>query len=146
MRWRGAEHAASLRDCLERELGERAGFQWLAVAFGAGCLIYFALPREPLLLALLSGSLAAAVGATIRYRRGAPWRIAGVVALCLAGATAGKLRVDSIAGPQIERECQPRSAGAWWTVRVGRNVARALCSIFSGRRRVFRIACQAASG
>jgi competence protein ComEC len=111
MRWRGAEHAASLRDCLECELGERAGFQWLAVAVGAGCLIYFALLREPLLLALLSGSLAAAVGATIRYRRDAPWRIVGIVALCLAGATAAKLRVDSIAGPQIEREFSATLSG-----------------------------------
>jgi competence protein ComEC len=111
MRWRGAEHADSLRDCLERELGERAGFQWLAVAFGAGCLVYFALPREPLLLALLGSSLAAAATATFRYRRGARWRIAGVVALCLAGATAGKLRVDSIAGPQIEREFSATLSG-----------------------------------
>ena len=48
--------------------------------------------------------LAFAVGvvAAHSYLRGANWRIAMVVAVCLAGATTAKLRVDRLDGPHIE--------------------------------------------
>ena len=104
IRWRVLELGTALRDTLERELAERVGFQWLAVAFGAGCMAYFALPREPLVSALVGATLIAAVTANLRYRRGTPWRLVSLLALCLAGATAAKLRVDNLHGPHIERE------------------------------------------
>jgi competence protein ComEC len=97
------EIGPALRRVLEAELAQRAGFQWLAVCFGAGCLAYFALPREPLLAALLPASLTAALWAGLAYRRGGAWRIAVVIAFVLAGATAAKLRVERLAGPQIGR-------------------------------------------
>ena len=103
MHWRSHDLGTVLRETLERELAERAGFQWLAVAFGAGCLVYFLLPREPLSSALLGATLVAAVTANIRYRRGTRWRLVSLLALCLAGATTAKLRVDSLDGPHIER-------------------------------------------
>lgn len=94
---------SELRNSLEQELAERAGFQWLAVAFGAGSLIYFALPREPLLAAILIPALLGMLLATVGYQAGRFWRIASVLALCMAGASAAKLRVDNLSGPQIER-------------------------------------------
>lgn len=111
LRWRGGDLGAALRDTLERELAERAGFQWLAVAFAAGCLIYFSLPREPLLPALLGAAALTALAASLRYRRGTPWRLVSVVAACLAGATAAKLRVDKLDGPHIEREVSASITG-----------------------------------
>ncbi|MBA3516603.1 MAG: ComEC/Rec2 family competence protein [Rhizobiales bacterium] len=101
--WLAGRLRFDLRTWLERELAERAGFQWLAVAFGAGCLAYFALPREPLLAALLTPALLGMLLAAYGYRAGRLWRIASVVALGLAGASTAKLRVDSLSGPQIER-------------------------------------------
>jgi competence protein ComEC len=95
---------ASGRDCLEAELAERAGFQWLAVAFAGGCLVYFSLPREPLFAALLLATAIAALVAVVSYRRGTPWRIAVLLAVCLAGATAAKFRVDRLYAPHIERD------------------------------------------
>jgi len=103
LRWRLAQFAASTRDCLEAELAERAGFHWLAVAFAGGCLIYFALPREPLFAALLLATAIAALVAVLSYRRGTPWRLAVLLAVCLAGATAAKFRVDSLYAPHVER-------------------------------------------
>jgi competence protein ComEC len=61
------------------------------------------LPREPLISALLAATLVAAVTASFRYRRGTRWRFVSLLALCLSGATAAKLRVDSLDGPHIER-------------------------------------------
>jgi hypothetical protein len=69
--WRGADLAASLRATFEQELAERAGFQWLAVVFACGCLAYFSMPREPVLVVLLGTSAVALVPAIIGYRRGA---------------------------------------------------------------------------
>src|SRR5688572_20893470 len=103
LRWGAGDVAAGLRDCLERELAERAGFHWHAVAFAMGCLAYFALPREPLLLPLLGGALVAVAIAARSYRRGAPWRIAAMIAVCLAGSSAAKFRVDAVITPHIER-------------------------------------------
>jgi competence protein ComEC len=111
LRWRGGDWAAALRDCLERELAERAGFHWLAVAFATGCLAYFALPREPLLLPQLSGAIVAAAIAARSYRRGAGWQVAAIVAVCLAGSSAAKFRVDTVITPHIERPLSARIEG-----------------------------------
>ena len=50
--WRTGDALVFWRDCLISELEDRRGFIWLPVAFGTGILLYFALPREPLLAAL----------------------------------------------------------------------------------------------
>ena len=60
------------------------------------------LPREPLAGALVAARLAVGAVAAHSYLRGANWRIAMVVAVCLAGATTAKLRVDRLDGPHIE--------------------------------------------
>ncbi len=104
IRWRLGDIAAGLRENLEHELQERAGIRWLAVAFAAGSALYFALPREPLFAALALLTLACAVAGAVNYRRGGAWRVVTLFAVLLAGATAGKMRVDRLEGPEIQRE------------------------------------------
>ena len=103
LHWRGTAFTAALRESFEQELAERVGFQWLAVAFGIGCLIYFGLPREPRFALLLAAASLAGLVAAIGYRRGGLWRVATVVAVCCAGAAAAKLRVDLIGQAHVER-------------------------------------------
>jgi len=103
LRWRGERLLEALGDALESELAERAGFQWLAVAFAVGCLVYFALPREPLLVPLLAAAASVAALAWLRYRRGETARLLILAAFCLAGAAGAKLRVERLEGPVIER-------------------------------------------
>jgi hypothetical protein len=85
------------------ELAERAGLQWLAVFFGLGAITYFLLPREPLLLPLLLGAVFFGAAAAVAYRRGISWRVVSVLAVLLAGATVGKMRVDGLVRPEIEK-------------------------------------------
>ncbi len=69
--WGIAGFAGELRDrayhWLLAEVGPGRLVPWLPVAFGAGIVVYFTAPREPLLWAaiLLFGALA---GATIAWR------------------------------------------------------------------------------
>lgn len=100
--WRGEDLGAALRNSLEAELAERVGLHWLAVAFGAGALLYFVLPREPLVGALLGATLVFGIVASAAYRRGTSWRLATVVAVLLAGATVAKVRVDQLDAPEID--------------------------------------------
>ena len=86
--WRSEDAGETLGGWLDRELAERVGFHWLAVCFGIGALGYFTLPREPILAALAVPALVVAAAAWVAYRRGAPWRILTIAAICLAGAGA----------------------------------------------------------
>lgn len=101
--WTISDLAAALRHNLEAELSERAGFQWLAVAFGTGAVFYFLLPREPLSIALVAGAILFGAGGGAGYWRGSSWRVLTIVAVLLAGASVAKLRVDGLTGPTIER-------------------------------------------
>jgi competence protein ComEC len=103
LRWLGDDVGTALRDSLECELGERRGFQWLAVVFGVGSVGYFALPREPVFSVLLAAALGFAVVSGIAHRRGTPLRTTTVIAVLLAGATLAKLRVDRLDTVQVER-------------------------------------------
>ncbi len=104
IRWRWVDVTARLHENLDHELQERAGIRWLAVALCAGSGAYFALPREPLLSALAVLTLVLAIFAVVAYRRGGSWRLVTLLAIFLAGATAAKLRVDVLDGPQIGHE------------------------------------------
>jgi competence protein ComEC len=101
--WRGNAEADALRENLEQELAERVGFQWLAVGFGIGCLIYFGLPSEPRFALLVAAASLAGLVAAIGYRRGGAWRVAMLLAVCFAGVVAAKLRVDLIDQVDVER-------------------------------------------
>lgn len=79
---------------------------WLPVSFGAGILIYFALPREPAAIfapaALLSAALIAA--APLLWPRLRPLALPFLLLACLpAGLAAGKLRSDFVAAPVFAR-------------------------------------------
>ncbi len=111
LRWRSGDLAAGLRETFERELEQRAGIRWLAVAFAAGAAVYFALPQEPLLSALALLTLVFAIAATVAYRRGSSWRLVTFLAIFLAGATAAKLRVDDLDGPQVEHAMSATLSG-----------------------------------
>src|SRR4051812_19529947 len=89
--WRAAKIAQWFRDNLEAELAERAGLNWLAVAFATGSLAYFSLAREPPLSVLAGATAAIAAVACAAYQYGSAWRILSVVAVLMAGATAAKL-------------------------------------------------------
>jgi competence protein ComEC len=102
--WQSGDLGAAFSACLEQELSDRAGFYWLAVAFGAGALVYFVLPREPLLITLLVATPTAATAAMFAYAHGTRWRLLMVLTLCLAGAASAKLRVERVDAPFFERE------------------------------------------
>lgn len=110
-RWRWSDITAALVDTFERELQERAGVRWLAVAFCVGAAVYFALPREPLLPALAILTLIFAGAAAVGYRRGGTWRLATLLAVFLAGATVAEIRVERLDGPQIERAVSASLSG-----------------------------------
>jgi hypothetical protein len=102
---------AYLRDCLEKETDQRAGFAWFAVAFAAGALVYFELPREPALATLVVVTALLSSLAALCYRKGLPWRAMTIVALVLAGLTCAKGRVDRLAGPHIEHSFTAELSG-----------------------------------
>jgi competence protein ComEC len=96
---------ARLRDAIaatfEREVEAGRAALWVPVLFGAGVLLYFGLPREPPLWALLL-SLAAAIALAIanRHRVGA-FRLALIAAVVLGGASMMKARTDMVSAPII---------------------------------------------
>ncbi len=87
-----------------REIEYGRGFLWIPVFFGLGILIYFGLPREPSLIALVTIAVIA-VAAAFRARQGA-FRLQLLVALAAiaCGLAAAKLRTDLVATPMLERE------------------------------------------
>lgn len=89
---------------LEREIEEGRGFLWLPVAFGAGVLLYFALPSEPALPALIVLALLLVI-ATIRARRAiAAFRCLLIAATVVAGMAGIKGKTDQVTAPRIARD------------------------------------------
>jgi len=89
---------------LEREIEAGRGFPWLPVAFGIGALIYFALPSEPSILALAGLAVLLWALAVARRRRTASVRLLIVLAMAATGASAIKLRTDTLATRVLERQ------------------------------------------
>ena len=88
----------------EREMDRGRGFLRLPVAFGTGILIYYALPREPSLLAL---GLVAGLLIVLTWRRrhtATGFRILVVAAAIASGLFAAKVRTDWVAAPVLSRE------------------------------------------
>ena len=78
----------------EREMDRGRGFLRLPVAFGTGILIYYALPREPSLLAL---GLVAGLLIVLTWRRrhtATGFHILVVAAAIASGLVAAKVRTD----------------------------------------------------
>jgi competence protein ComEC len=78
-------------------------FLWGTVLFGSGVAAYFALPREPSLLAV-SGLFAATLALALVWRDGlASIIVGGGVLAIVAGIAAAKLRTETAGGPQLVR-------------------------------------------
>lgn len=92
-----------LQSCVVHEVEQRRLFPWLAVAFGAGVLLFFAAEGRPALWAPATGG-GVALAAAIALRR---HPAAGVVAIGLtalfAGFAAGVIRQDSVHAPALDR-------------------------------------------
>jgi len=86
---------------LEREAERGRIALWVPVLLGVGILAYFALPREPSLVALVAVALgAAAIAYRSRARIGA-FRLWSAVALVLAGAALMTARTAMVATPVL---------------------------------------------
>ncbi|GJD51703.1 hypothetical protein OPKNFCMD_4458 [Methylobacterium crusticola] len=117
---------------LSEEAAQRRLFPWLAVAFGAGVLLFFTLADGPPLLAAPFGAGAACAGAAVALRArpvGLPVML-GLAALFL-GFGAAALRVAGVAAPVLARTTiaplsgfvealEEREEGARLVVRVRR--------------------------
>ena len=101
--WRTGDALALWRGSLAAELEDRRGFVWLPVAFATGILIYFALPREPMLAAFGLVVLVSGLWAAHAWAAGRPFRLAVVLCLIAAGAAGAKMRVDRLIGPELDR-------------------------------------------
>ncbi len=92
-------------NALEMRLARQSGalFPWLAVLFGTGIGLYFALPVEPPLWAFAGLGLGGALFAMLACRAGL---LAGALVFCLAlpalGVAVAGLRTQITASPQIE--------------------------------------------
>jgi competence protein ComEC len=103
LRWLGAEVAAE----------QDRFFYWIPVFYGAGVVLYFALPEEPSLFACL---LAACISAALvgLWRRGlASLVIGGGLASLTVGLAMGKVSSDLAAGPVLGRELRSAAITGW---------------------------------
>jgi competence protein ComEC len=88
---------------------------WTPVALGAGCGLYFGLPREP--LAWVAWSLTPLILMLGVAARRSPCRtgaIAAALAACaLGGFSVAKLRTEAVKGPVARPSAHPHSVEAW---------------------------------
>lgn len=96
--------ATALHLTFERELEQGRGFLWLPIFFGLGIATYFALPREPSLIALVAATVVAVVAAWARRHAVTSLRIAILFFGVFAGLTAVKVRTDSAVAPVLPGE------------------------------------------
>ncbi len=92
----------------EGEVG--TGFLVLPISFGIGAIVYFALPREPLLTALIIAIAVSGYITNKTYGR-LTGNIAMVMVFLFAGMTAGKLRSEFLDTSMIERPQTVRLTG-----------------------------------
>jgi competence protein ComEC len=94
----------ALAATFEREMERGRGFLWVPVALSVGIVIYYCLPAEPNVWALLALT-AAAIGFVWRGRHSvAGFRVALILALVAGGVLAAKLRTDWVSAPQLNRK------------------------------------------
>ena len=86
---------------VRHERDERRFFLWAPVVFALGIVGYFALPREPLLVALLPTAMVLSAAALWAWWRGRAILALTIAALISCGALSAKLRVDRLSGPVI---------------------------------------------
>lgn len=85
-----------------REFEHGRGFPWLAVGVAAGIVIYFTLPREPSLIALV-GLFSGLVWSAWRTRENLfAYALAAFAAAIAAGLVVAKARTDRVAAPRLD--------------------------------------------
>ena len=94
---------AAFAAALQADLDRGRGLVWACLAFVFGIALYFQLPREPSLLALLATTVMFAVLFARAHRsgRGAAGLLA--LALVLSGVTAASFRTAIVSAPVLER-------------------------------------------
>jgi competence protein ComEC len=115
----------------EREIDRGRGFLWLPVVFGIGILMYFTLPQEPSILALVAVLAACAFLTWLRRNSATGFRILVIATAIAAGLVAAKVRIDWVTAPVISREM---------TVTVTGWIATAEESVRGGKRVRLRVA------
>jgi competence protein ComEC len=88
----------------EREMEAGRGFLWLPACFGGGIVVYFALPREPSLVAVFLVVLVLFASAAWNRHRVTAFRVLVAVATVATGTFGIKLRTDMVATPMLVRE------------------------------------------
>jgi len=121
----------TLRLTFERELEQGRGFLWLPVVFGSGIAAYFAVPREPSLVALIIAALVAAGAAWSRRNAVASFRVALLAAVFFAGLAAASAHTTLALAPVIPGERTVSLAGWIASEEEGPN---------GGRRLIVRVA------
>jgi competence protein ComEC len=121
-----------LGSTFEREMEAGRGFLWLPVLFGAGILVYFALPAEPSLFALGAAAAFAWIAARRLRQRIAAFRLAVALAMLVTGAATIKLRTEMVSAPVLDRERTAEITG-WVAAReaVARGGARLRLQVHS---------------
>lgn len=116
----------------EREVDLGRVTLWLPVLFGAGIVVYFGLPREPSLIALVVGS-ALAMAATVTMRRRAGWfRLWLTVSAVLAGLTVVAARTAMVTAPILATPVTGDLAGWVESIeRFGPNERRIVVRVLS---------------
>ncbi|MCX7900147.1 MAG: ComEC family competence protein, partial [Methylocystis sp.] len=118
-----------MRAALETEIALRRPFLWLAVAMGAGVVLYFNAEREPSLPLCFALTGALAICAVIARDNAAPRAIFLALACVAAGFASGAWRAARVAAPVLPRvgvgdltgfveEVDLRRAGARFILRV----------------------------
>jgi competence protein ComEC len=92
-----------LRSCVAEEVDQRRLFPWIAVAFGAGIVLFFAAEGRPALWAPVAAfALTSAAAVALRHRL---WSSAAVIAIAavLAGFAAAVVRTGGVEAPILSR-------------------------------------------
>ncbi len=118
--WRHAYAIGALRlwlgATIEREMEAGRGFLWLPVLFGAGIVIYFALPAEPSGIALFLAAALLVIAAGRSRERVVLFRTLAAFAAVVAGVAVMKARTDIAAAPVLGREMTTTVTG-WVSAR-----------------------------
>ena len=100
--WQGLRSA--LGETLEKEVERGRAALWTPVLIAIGILLYFGLPREPSLAALLAIAIGTVVVTTMSRRRAAMFRLWFALAAILVGLTVMKLRTEMVSTPVLAEE------------------------------------------
>jgi competence protein ComEC len=104
LRLRLAVAADRLGDAVRRDLDAGLALPGLVVLFACGIVLYFQLPHEPWLPAVLAVALSAVAVTAVRRRRGHAARLAAAITALLLGVAAVAIETWRVAAPRLDHE------------------------------------------